>query len=159
MIRDKKQICKMFGAIAGVLVLGGLVGWAVKPCCPKVALINVEQVVAVSPEVVALREERQSQVNELQKFMKTAESKINAAKGKEKAELQKIYGDEFVQKQQEMQKRYAEKLQAFDDYMTGVIEKIAAKGGYKLVLNKTAVVAGGTDITEDVVKAVAAEKK
>ena len=95
----------------------------------------------------------------MQKFMKTAESKINAAKGKEKAELQKIYGDEFVQKQQEMQKRYAEKLQAFDDYMTGVIEKIAAKGGYKLVLNKTAVVAGGTDITEDVVKAVTAEKK
>lgn len=159
MTENKKQVCKIAGAAAGVLVLGGLIGWAARPCCPKVALINVEQVVAVSPEVVALREERQSEVNELQEFMKTAESKINAAKGKEKAELQKIYGDEFAKKQQEMQKRYAEKLQAFDDYMTGVIEKIAAQGGYKVVLNKTAVVAGGTDITEDVVKAVTVEKK
>ena len=52
MIKDKKQICKISGAVAGVLVLGGLVGWAVKPCCPKVALINVEQVVAVSPELL-----------------------------------------------------------------------------------------------------------
>lgn len=152
---DKKYF-KWAGIGAAVVVLVVLLFMAFKPCC-KVALVNVEQVVAVSPAIEALRAERQNEMVELQKFLENANTEINKLSGQKKAEMKQAYGEELAQKQQAMQDKYNEKLRTIDQDMTNLIEKVAKKKGFKLVLSKTSVVLGGTDITEDVIKAIQAK--
>ena len=71
-----------------------------------------------------------------------------------KQELQKKYEAELAQKQQAIQSASAQKLQDFDNKLTSLIAEQAKSKGYDIVVAKGLVLYGGTDITQDIAKAI-----
>ena len=121
----------------------------------KVAVVDVQKVVASSAQVKALKEEQKKKSQDLAKFIETAKTNIDKEKDdKKKAALEKKYNKEFQAKRQDIAKNYETKLLAIDKNITETINANAKTNGYDLVLAKGAVLSGGTDITAEISKAV-----
>ncbi len=121
----------------------------------KVAVVDVQKVVASSAQVKALKEEQKNKSQDLAKFIETAKANLDKEKDtKKKAALEKKYNKEFQTKRQDIAKNYETKLLAIDKNITNIINASAKDNGYDLVLAKGAVLSGGTDITDEISKAV-----
>lgn len=146
---DKKSYVII--AVVAVLVLWGLCCLC---CCNKgkVATVNAQMVVSRSVAIRNLQHEQQVQYEELQKWLQESDKAIKKqpTQAKKKELMMKLQG-ELQQKQIVMQQEYAAKTQKIEEEIVGVIEKVAHKKGFKVVLDKNTVIAGGVDITEDVV--------
>ena len=121
----------------------------------KVAVVDVQQVVASSPQVKALKDEQKRKGQELAKFIETAKTALDKEKdaAKRKA-LEQKYNKEFNAKRDAIAKNYETKLLAIDKNISTIINTNAKNSGYNLVLAKGAVLSGGVDITDQIVKAV-----
>lgn len=120
-----------------------------------VAVVDINKVVAESSQVKALKTEQQAKIQELEKWLKTVKEDVNKQQTKEgKEKLIKKYDADFAKKQEVIKKNYAEKLQAIDKNISGIIAKEAQIKGYKLVLPKGSVLYGGDDITSSITKLV-----
>jgi outer membrane protein len=121
----------------------------------KVAVVDVQKVVASSAQVKALKEEQKKKSQDLAKFIETAKTNIDKEKDdKKKVALEKKYNKEFQAKRQDIAKNYETKLLAIDKNITETINANAKENGYDLVLAKGAVLSGGTDITAEISKVV-----
>ena len=121
----------------------------------KVAIVDVQKVVANSAQVKALKEEQKTKSQELAKFIETAKTNLDKEKDeKKKKALEEKYNKEFQTKRTAIAKNYETKLLNIDKNITNIIDENAKKNGYNLVLAKGAVLSGGTDITEEISKAV-----
>lgn len=121
----------------------------------KVAIVDVQKVVTSSAQVKALKEEQKKKGQELAKFIETAKTSLDKeTDAKKKAALEKKYNKEFQTKREAMAKNYETKLLEIDKNITNVINANAKANGYNLVLAKGAVLSGGTDITDEISKAV-----
>lgn len=121
----------------------------------KVAIVDVQKVVTSSAQVKALKEEQKKKGQELAKFVETAKTSLDKeTDAKKKAALEKKYNKEFQTKRETMAKNYETKLLEIDKNITNVINANAKANGYNLVLAKGAVLSGGTDITDEISKAV-----
>ena len=121
----------------------------------KVAVVDVQKVVASSAQVKALKEEQKKKSQDLAKFIETAKTNIDKEKDdKKKVALEKKYNKEFQAKRQDIAKNYETKLLAIDKNITETINANAKANGYDLVLAKGAVLSGGTDITAEISKVV-----
>lgn len=127
-------------------------------CCKKgakVAVVDVQKVVSQSRPVAELRQDMQSQMAALQDWVNKSNAEIDGEKSKEKKDaLTKARQEELLQKQQLIQKDYAEKLKQLDESLTKIIEKTAKEEGFSVTLVKSSVAAGGTDITDKVIAKV-----
>ena len=121
----------------------------------KVAVVDVQQVVASSPQVKALKDEQKRKGQELTKFIETAKTAIDKEKdaAKKKA-LEQKYNKEFNAKRDAIANSYEAKLLSIDKSISTIIDTNAKNNGYNLVLAKGAVLSGGVDITPQIVKAV-----
>ena len=121
----------------------------------KVAVVDVQKVVSASAQVKALKAEQTRKGQELAKFIDTAKTAINKEKdaAKKKA-LEDKYNKEFKLKQQSIAKNYETKLLEIDKNISTLINTNAKNNGYNLVLAKSAVLSGGTDITDQITKVV-----
>ena len=144
--------------VLGAVIIAFILGFCCKAVCSssgKAAVVDVQQVVKDSPELAAIRQEQMAQNQELQKWL--ADAQVDIAKQKtdaEKQELQKKYEAELAQKQQAIQSASAQKLQDFDNKLTSLIAEQAKSKGYDIVVAKGLVLYGGTDITQDIAKAI-----
>ena len=121
----------------------------------KVAIVDVQKVVANSSQVKALKEEQKKKSQELAKFIDTAKTNLDKEKdAKKKKALEEKYNKEFQTNRTAIAKNYETKLLNIDKTITNIIDENAKKNGYNLVLAKGAVLSGGTDITEEISKAV-----
>ena len=121
----------------------------------KVAIVDVQKVVASSTQVKALKDEQKKKTQELAKFIETAKANLDKEKdAKKKQTLETKYNKEFQDKRKAIAKNYETKLLEIDKNITNVINANAKANGYNLVLAKGAVLSGGTDITEEISKAV-----
>lgn len=121
----------------------------------KVAIVDVQKVVANSAQVKSLKEEQKRKTQELAKFIDTAKASLAKEKdAKKKKALEDKYNKEFQTKRAAIAKNYETKLLAIDKSITAVIDANAKKNGYNLVLAKGAVLSGGTDITTEIAQAV-----
>ncbi|MBR6126678.1 OmpH family outer membrane protein [bacterium] len=121
----------------------------------KVAVIDVQAVVTNSKQVIALKDEQQKKIEDLQKWLINVRKEIEKQKTDEaKAKVAKKYEAEYVKKQEAMRKDYMEKLKKIDKSINDTIASKAKEKGYDMVIAKGAVVFGGDDITEEIVKAV-----
>ena len=122
----------------------------------KVGIVDVQALLAKSPQVQALKKENEAKGKELQKWLKNAQTEIakqTTQEGKEK--LIKKYDEELKKKQEANKKVYVEKLSKIDKSITSTIVNHAKTKGYDLVLSKQgAVIYGGIDITDDLTKVV-----
>ena len=117
----------------------------------KVAVVNVAQVVEKSAQVNALKSEQEKKIKDLQSWLGNVKKDIEKQKTKEgKEKLTKQYDATFVKKQQEIRDNYTKKLAAIDKSISTTIAAEAKAQGYSLVLAKSIVLYGGTDITNAV---------
>lgn len=121
----------------------------------KVAVVDVQKVVASSGQVKALKDEQKKKGQELAKFIETAKASINKeTDAKKKKTLEDKYNKEFQTKRTAIAKDYETKLLAIDKSISATIDNNAKANGYNLVLAKGVVLSGGTDITDEIAKAV-----
>ena len=121
----------------------------------KIAVVEVQAVVAQSSEVKALKQEQEQKLQELKKWLDTVRADVAKQQTKEgKEKLIKKYDADFAKKQEAVRKEYAKKLQAIDKQISTVIAQEAENQGYNMVFAKGIVLYGGTDITPSIIKRV-----
>lgn len=121
----------------------------------KVAVVDVQQIVANSTQVKALKEEQKKQGQELAKFIESAKASLDKEKdATKKKALEEKLNKEFQVKRETIAKNYETKLLAIDKSISTIINTNAQQNGYNLVLAKGVVLSGGTDITAAIAKQV-----
>ena len=121
----------------------------------KIAVVDIQSLVNQTPSVQALRQERQSQMANLQQWINSANSEINQLTDQAaKSALFQKYQLELNQRQQMLRQDYAQKVQTIDAELSKLIADEAKAAGYDYVFAKGIVVFGGTDITEQVTKSL-----
>lgn len=121
----------------------------------KVAVVDVQKVVASSKQVNTLKDEQKAKIDDLTKFVANARAEV----GKEtdavkKKALEEKYNKELQTKKEAIDKEYATKLTNIDKSITAQITTKAKANGFDLVIAKSIVLYGGTDITEEIAKTV-----
>ena len=125
------------------------------PASYKVAVVDVTQVVNSSNQVKALKKEQQTKMEEVLKYIDKARKDVAAVSDeKQKKALEEKYNKELLAKRDKLEKEYTTKLAAIDKSISSTIDAQAKAGNYDLVLAKGVVLHGGTDITQEVIKAV-----
>lgn len=126
-----------------------------EPQAPKIAVVDVQKVVAASSQVKALKSSQEAKNKELAAFIKKAQEDVNKqTDAKKKKALAESYEKQLVQKREANLKEYTAKLKAADANITAQIGKKATELGYTMVLPKSAVVYGGDDITATILKTI-----
>ncbi len=121
----------------------------------NIAVVDIPAVIAKSGQVQALKKEQKAKMQDLEKWLKTAQADVEKQQTKEgKEKLLKKYNAEFAKKKEAIAKDYAARLQAVDKSITETISTTAKAKGYNMVISKGVVVFGGDDITADVQKSV-----
>ena len=121
----------------------------------NIAVVDVNAIVAKSAQVAALKKEQQTQVADLEKWLKTAQADVQKQQTKEGQEkLLKKYNAEFAKKKEAIAKDYKTKLSAVDKSITETITTKAKALGYDMVIAKSMVIMGGDDITKEIQKMV-----
>ena len=125
------------------------------PANYKVAVVDIPQVVASSTQVKNLKKEQQAKADELVKFVEKARKDVAAVTDEtKKKELEEKYSKELISKKDKMEKDYINKLSKIDESISKTVNEQAKSGNYNIVLSKGAVLYGGEDITQTVIKAV-----
>ena len=139
---------------------------------PKVAIVNVQQVLQQSPRVQDLSKKlegqfkpRQTKINDEQKSLQDEVDKFKkespTMSQKDRTSEEKKISDtraglvkEVVAYQQDLQKEQNKIMQGILNDLNGIVSSIAKAQAYTLVFDSQAVIyaADGTDITKDVAK-------
>ncbi len=121
----------------------------------KVAVVDVQKVVASSSQVKALKDEQAKKGQELAKFIETAKAALAKEKdATKKKALEAKYDKEFKAKREAIAKDYETRLMAIDKNISSIIDTNAKQNGFNLVLAKGVVLSGGIDITNEVAKQI-----
>ena len=122
----------------------------------KYAVVDVPRVVENSQQVASLKKQRQEQERLFSKSLQDAQKKLQAeTNATKKKALEDSLTKSLNAQKDKMNQEYAQKLQAIDKNISAVIAQQARANGYKLVVAKSVVLySEGTDITNDVMKAV-----
>ena len=142
-------------SILTALLVLGLASVAPAFAESRIAVVDVPAVVAQSQQVKALKKEQQTKIQDLEKWLKTAQTDVEkqqTTEGKEK--LLKKYNTEFVKKKEAIAKDYTARLQVVEKSISDTIAQQAKEKGYDMVISKGIVLYGGSDITADVAKVV-----
>ena len=125
------------------------------PEAQKIAVIDIQKIVAASSQVKALKSAQEAKNKEIAAFIKKAQNDINKQTDEaKKKSLTESYEKQLAQKKEASLKDYTTKLKAADANITAQIGKKATEMGYTMVLPKSAVVFGGDDITDTILKVV-----
>jgi outer membrane protein len=174
------KIVKKLSVLVGALVLAAGVSVcqaqeaAVAPAAiqPRVAVVNVQQVLQQSPRVSELSKKlesqfkpRQTKINDEQKALQdsldsfkkespTMTQKDRASTEKKIADNRADLVKQVVAYQQDLQKEQNKIMQGILADLNGIVSSIAKSQSYTLVFDSQAVIyaADGNDITKDVAK-------
>jgi len=151
-----KQSIKYFALGLSAFIIGMSVNnYAISNVPNKIAVVDVQKVVAASAQVKALKADREAKIKDLGNFVTTARNAVaketNATK---KKALEDKYNKELNTKKNNIQKDYSNKLANIDKSISATIAQKAKAAGYELVLAKGVVLYGGTDITAEIAKVV-----
>ena len=155
----KNSLIKIFiGCFAIGLGLGiGANNMAISdiPSNFRVAYVDVAKLVSNCPSVKALKDEQQKNKDELERFIKYAQNDVSRQPDAlKKKQLTDRYDQELNAKRKAMQITYNQKLQRIENNINNIIAQRAKIEGYNLILSKSSVLFGGTDITSSVAQYV-----
>ncbi len=121
----------------------------------KIAIVDVQAVVAQSQQVKALKKEQQAKIQDLEKWLKTVNEDVAKQQTEEgKKKLTAKYNAEFAKKKETIVKDYTARLQTIEKSISDTIAQQAKAKGYDMVISKGVVLYGGEDITADITKVV-----
>lgn len=121
----------------------------------KIAVVDLQQLVASSSQVKQLKQEHNRKVGELDKILVNARGEISNEKDPAKVLLlEDKYMKEFDSKKQALENDYNSRLSVIERNIKGEITKKAQKDGYDFVFAKSVVLHGGKDITNELVGSI-----
>lgn len=121
----------------------------------KIAVVDLQQLVASSSQVKQLKQEHNRKVGELDKILVNARGEISNEKDPAKVLLlEDKYMKEFDSKKQALENDYNNRLSVIERNIKGEITKKAQKDGYDFVFAKSVVLHGGKDITNELVGSI-----
>lgn len=126
---------------------------AISDTAPKIAVVDVQKIVANSSQVKQLKADQEKKLGEMQKTIQQAQSEISKEKDPAKiTALEEKYRNQINDQKVALDKDYNDKLTKIDsEIRTAVVEK-AKSLNYNLVLPKSMVFYGGEDITDVIAK-------
>ena len=126
---------------------------AISDTAPKIAVVDVQQIVANSSQVKQLKADQEKKLGEMQKTIQQAQAEISKEKDPAKiTALEEKYRNQINDQKVALDKDYNDKLTKIDsEIRTAVVEK-AKSLNYNLVLPKGMVFYGGEDITDIIAK-------
>ncbi|MBQ8465154.1 MAG: OmpH family outer membrane protein [Alphaproteobacteria bacterium] len=152
---EKTKPYRYYILVAIIAFLSGFIIKSVTTNPSKIntaAIVDVQKLINNSADIKELQADIAKKQEDLQKWVKEAHDKISKYKeGDAKKKLIAEYEAEFEQKQQEIQNEYNEKLSQIDKKATKVINKVSKSKGYGIVLTKSSVITGGSDITDEII--------
>ena len=122
------------------------------PEAQKIAVVDIQKVVAASSQVKTFNAETYTGMAYVTGAIN--EENITNKDAKKKKSLAESYEKQLKQKREANVKEYTTKLKAADANITAQIGKKATELGYTMVLPKSAVVWGGDDITDTILKVI-----
>lgn len=126
----------------------------------EVVCVDVQKVVNESKQVQALKKDQEDKAKEMVQFVEKARKEIAATTDtKKKLALEEKYNKEFIAKKEKADKEYSEKLKNIETSISNVIAQEAKAKGYDLVITKGSVLYTTTEITNDIISAVAVAEK
>jgi Skp family chaperone for outer membrane proteins len=121
----------------------------------RIAVVDVNRVVAQSAQVQTLKSEQAQKSQELQQWLNSVKAEVDSKQtNEEKQKLVTAYNQEFTKRQEIIRADYTQKLQMIEKSINETISEEAKNQGYDIVLAKHFVLFGGDDITDDVAKIV-----
>lgn len=126
---------------------------AISDTAPKIAVVDVQKIVANSSQVKQLKADQEKKLGEMQKTIQQAQAEISKEKDPAKiTALEEKYRNQINDQKVALDKDYNDKLTKIDsEIRTAVVEK-AKSLNYNLVLPKSMVFYGGEDITDVIAK-------
>jgi Skp family chaperone for outer membrane proteins len=121
----------------------------------RIAIVDVNRVVAQSAQVQALKNEQAQRTQELQQWLSSVKADVDSKETEaEKQSLVATYNQEFAKRQEDIRLKYTQELQAIEKSINETISEEAKNQGFDMVLAKHFVLFGGEDITDEVAKVV-----
>ena len=125
----------------------------------RIAVVDVQQVVAVSSQVNALKKENQEKTNEIINFIEKARKDVAATNdAAKKKSLEEKYSKELNTKREAYGLEYNNKMLNIQNNILNAVAEQAKANNYDMVLAKDVVLYGGEDITESLKAKVSAIK-
>ena len=145
-----------YAIYGGIFLIAFALGLCIKSMLtPSIAVVRLRDVLSQSNELTTLRKENDQKLHKLSLWLDEVSKEIDSEKNKQKREkLVRQYQDIAREKESLIKEGYARKLEEIDIKMTELITRIAHQKGCNIVLTNTSVIAGATDITEDVLKEI-----
>lgn len=156
MIKPEKKHIKIFSvAIAAIFIgsvvalaltqMGGLTGGTASAASSSVGVVDFRQVMGQSTEVQDANTQMQLAIEEARQAF---ESKSAGMSDEEKGNLYQQTQEQLAQKQQSLFDPIQKKIES-------EVKAVAESKGLQVVLDKSTVIYGGTDITQDVIRKMA----
>ena len=150
MIKLEKKQVKIISVIIALVFIGSVVALALTQSGgiasaagnSAVGVVDREQVLTQHPQSASLDEQMRTAITEVQKDFEEKSAGMN---DQEKQ-------DYYRQCQQRLQQKQAELLDPIVKSVDEAIQKTAEAKGLSVVIDKVAVIYGGQDITQDVIK-------
>ena len=117
----------------------------------RIAVVDIQQIVANSKEITALKLDQQKQMQNMQATIEKARTEISKEKDPAKiSQLEEKYRNEINKETFALDKSYNDKLTAIDSKIKTAVVETARSMNYNMVLPKNTVLFGGDDITDQV---------
>lgn len=149
----KRKISFLFICLTSFALGYSINNIAISDTAPKIAVIDVQKIVAESAQVKQLKADQEKKIIEMQNTIKTAQAEI--AKEKDPAKvtaLEEKYRNQINEQKLALDQDYNDKLTKIDSEIRATVIEKAKNLNYNLVLPKNIVFYGGDDITDVIAK-------
>lgn len=153
MVKLQKKTVKIVSVLIALVFVGSVVALALtqsgnlgiaSAASSNVGVVDYNQVMSQHPQVQSASSEMQQAIQDAQKDFEEKSANMNDQEKR----------DYYTQTQQRLQQKQQELMEPITQSVEDSVKKIAEQKGLSVVLDKNAVIYGGTDITQDVVKQV-----
>ncbi len=121
----------------------------------RIAVVDLQRVIAESKDVAALKIMRDGQMQNLKNMADAANNQIKDVKDEDaRKKLSEEYLAKINAQKEGYDKLYASALQASDQKLNDTVKAVAQKQGLNVIINKASMVDGGIDITDSVIDLV-----
>ena len=115
----------------------------------KVAVVDIQTILAKSPEIQSLKNSQNKQINDLNTLISKAQNEIVNESDRNKAlKMEAEYRKEIETKRNAIDDEYNNKIVQITSKIRNCVSAEAKKTNYNLVLPTGMVISGGDDITE-----------
>ena len=143
-----------------VLAITSIVGFSgLKSYADGTGVVDIDKVISNYSKAQDVSADLKVKEAELQKFQADAQKQIKEAKTPlEKKNMEDKLTEEFKQKIQDYKDAQVKQLKQVEDSVFAAVDSVAKQQKLDLILNKSSVLRGGSDITDAILNILNSEK-